>query len=36
MTNPHHTTKALEKGKEGKHGSKCAALGYDFLPAAFT
>ena len=36
VTNPHHTTRALEKGKEGKHGSKCAALGYDFLPAAFT
>jgi len=36
VTNPHHTTKALEKGKESKHGSKCAALGYDFLPAAFT
>ena len=27
---------AVEKGKESKHGSKCAALGYDFLPAAFT
>ena len=36
VTNPHHTTKELAKGKQGKHEAKCKALGYDFLPAAFT
>ena len=36
VTNPHHTTKELAKGKQDKHEAKCKALGYDFLPAAFT
>ena len=30
------TTKALEKTKERHHASKCKALNYDFVPAAFT
>ena len=36
VTNPHHTTDHLEKLKFDKHGAKCAALGYDFMTAAFT
>ena len=36
VTNPHHTTKELAKGKQGKHEAKCKALLADLPRGAFS